>query len=119
MTHRVLVVDDSALQRSIIADALAEQFEIVAEAENGRAAIKAFLEHGPDLVTMDIMMPELNGIEATAKIKEQSPETVIVMCTSVGQEEKMREAVTAGADGYVLKPIDADELRETVTNAVS
>ena len=119
MTKRVLIVDDSALQRSIIKEVLKDEFEIVGEAENGKEAVKMFLKEKPDLITMDIMMPELNGIEATAKIKEQAPETVIVMCTSVGQDEKMREAVKAGADGYVLKPLDEDELFETVTNAVS
>ncbi|MCL9816805.1 response regulator [Natronocalculus amylovorans] len=119
MTKRVLIVDDSALQRSIIKEVLKDEFEIVGEAENGKEAVKKYLQTKPDLITMDIMMPELNGIEATAKIKEQSPETVIVMCTSVGQDEKMREAVTAGADGYVLKPLDEEELFETVTNAVS
>ncbi|MGM0605850.1 MAG: response regulator [Halobacteriota archaeon] len=118
MTIRALIVDDSALQRSIIRDILEDRFEIVGEAENGRDAVRAFLREEPDLVTMDIMMPKLDGIEATGKIKDHAPETKIVMCTSVGQEEKMRDAVKNGADGYVMKPFEEDDLVSAVTEAI-
>lgn len=110
MSERVLVVDDSAFQRTVVMDALEPAFEVVGEAENGAEAIEVFDELAPDAVSMDVVMPEMTGIEATAAIKEQSPETTVVMCTSVDQREKMMEAVKAGADGYVTKPVDADEL---------
>lgn len=110
MTVRTLVVDDSAFQRTIIAEALDDRFDVVAEATDGREAIDAYEQHAPDLVTMDIQMPELDGVEATARIKHDDSDVPVVMCTSVDQREKMREAVRAGADGYVTKPFDETEL---------
>jgi len=110
MTERVLVVDDSSFQRTVVRDALEGAFDVVGEAENGAEAVELFDAYEPDAVSMDVVMPEMTGIEATAAIKEQWPDAVIVMCTSVDQQEKMMEAVKAGADGYVTKPVDADEL---------
>ncbi len=110
MGKRILVVDDSAFQRTVIRDALEAEFEVVAEAENGAEAVAMFEEHAPDGISMDVVMPEMTGIEATAAIKDRSPETTIVMCTSVDQQEKMMEAVKAGADGYVTKPVDGERL---------
>jgi two-component system chemotaxis response regulator CheY len=110
MTERVLVVDDSSFQRTVVRDALADRFEVVDEAEDGAEAVELFEAYEPDAVSMDVVMPEMTGIEATAAIKERWPDAVIVMCTSVDQQEKMMEAVKAGADGYVTKPVDADEL---------
>jgi len=112
MTFRTLVVDDSSFQRTIVSDTLDERFEVVGTAENGKQAISKFEEFEPDVITMDIIMPEMTGIEALREIKRRSPETVIVMCTSVEQEEKMREAAKAGADGYVTKPISETKLLE-------
>jgi len=112
MTVRTLVVDDSAFQRTIISEALDDRFEVVAEAADGREAIDAYEDHAPDLVTMDVQMPELDGVEATARIKNDGSGVAVVMCTSVDQREKMREAVRAGADGYVTKPFDEAELVE-------
>ncbi|MBP1922022.1 two-component system chemotaxis response regulator CheY [Halorubrum alkaliphilum] len=110
MTERVLVVDDSSFQRTVVRDALEGPFDVIGEAENGAEAVELFEAYEPDAVSMDVVMPEMTGIEATATIKDRWPDAVIVMCTSVDQEEKMMEAVKAGADGYVTKPVDADEL---------
>jgi two-component system chemotaxis response regulator CheY len=110
MTHRVLVVDDSSFQRTVIRDALEGSFDVVGEAEHGAEAVELFEAYEPDAVSMDVVMPEMTGIEATRAIKARWPDAVIVMCTSVDQQEKMMEAVKAGADGYVTKPVDADEL---------
>ena len=110
MTERVLVVDDSAFQRTVVRDALEGPFEVVGEAENGAEAVELFEAYEPDAVSMDVVMPEMTGIEATAAIKDRWSDAVIVMCTSVDQQEKMMEAVKAGANGYVTKPVDADEL---------
>lgn len=112
MTYRTLVVDDSSFQRTIVSDTLDERFEIVDTAENGKQAISKFEEFDPEVITMDIIMPEMTGIEALREIKSRSPETIVVMCTSVEQEEKMRAAAKAGADGYVTKPISETKLLE-------
>ncbi len=119
MTHTVLVVDDSSLQRTIITGALGDRFEIVGEAENGREAVELFESTEPDLVTMDIMMPEMDGVEATGRIKSMTDETKVMMCTSVEQTEKMKEAVRAGADEYVTKPFEEADLLDTATTLLT
>ena len=118
MSQRVLVVDDSSLQRAIIAAVLGGHFEVVGEAENGREAVELFAAERPDLVTMDVMMPEMAGVEATGRIKDLTDEAKVMMCTSAEQAEKMKAAVRAGADEYVTKPFDEDELLETATALV-
>ena len=110
MTQTVVIVDDSSFQRTIVSEALDEHVEIVGMAENGLEGIELFEEYTPDLMTMDIMMPEMNGIEALKAIRGRVSKTTVVMVTSVSQKEKMREAVKAGADGYVTKPFEPEEL---------
>lgn len=110
MAFRTLVVDDSSFQRTVVSDILDDRFEIVDTAENGQEAVEKFEALDPEVITMDIVMPEMTGIEALTEIKNRSPETIIVMCTSVEQEEKMRAAAKAGADGYVTKPISETKL---------
>jgi two-component system chemotaxis response regulator CheY len=112
MSDRALVVDDSSFQRTIVSNTIEDWFDIVATAENGKKAIEQFKKERPDVVTMDIMMPEMDGITAVKNIKEISPETIIVMVTSVKQKQKMREAAKAGADGYVTKPVNTKKLRD-------
>ncbi|RJX48494.1 response regulator [Halonotius pteroides] len=112
MTQRAIVVDDSSFQRNIVSNTIGNWFDVVGTAKNGTEAIEVFEAKRPDVITMDIMMPELNGIESLRRIKSRSPETTIVMVTSVSQNEKMREAARAGADGYVTKPVDTEALRE-------
>ena len=118
MPPRAVVVDDSAFQRTVVSEAIDDHVEIVGTAENGREAIKVFAETEPDLMTMDIMMPELNGIEALSAIKDRAPSTTVVMVTSVSQTEKMRQAAKAGADGYVTKPFEAPDLTAELDDAL-
>jgi two-component system chemotaxis response regulator CheY len=118
MSPDALVVDDSSFQRSLVSETIDEWVNVVDTAENGRKAVERFAEIGPDVITMDIMMPEMNGIEALTEIKEQSPETTVVMVTSVSQKEKMREAAKAGADGYVTKPFEAEDLGAELDDAL-
>ena len=112
MVQRAIVVDDSSFQRNIVRNTIENWFDVIGTASDGKEAIEVFREKRPDVITMDIMMPEMNGIESLRRIKDISPETTIVMVTSVSQDEKMREAAKAGADGYVTKPVDAERLRD-------
>ena len=112
MVQRAIVVDDSSFQRNIVRNTIENWFDVIGTASDGKEAIEVFREKRPDVITMDIMMPEMNGIESLRRIKDISPETIIVMVTSVSQDEKMREAAKAGADGYVTKPVDTERLRD-------
>ena len=111
---RTLVVDDSAFMRNILKKILSStnKYVVVGEASNGKEAIEKARELKPDLITMDIVMPEMDGIEATRRIKKEFPDIKIVMCTSVDQEKKMIEAIEAGADGYIVKPFQAPKILE-------
>jgi two-component system chemotaxis response regulator CheY len=114
MANTVLVVDDSAFMRNLLKQLLDGEHEVVGEAENGVEAVELYRELEPDVVTMDVVMPIRNGIEATTEIKEFDPGSSVIMCTSVGQEEKMREAVEAGADGYITKPFQKPNVLQAI-----
>jgi len=101
----------------MICETLESWVDIVGTAENGIEAVEQYEFHKPDLVTMDIMMPEMNGIKALRVIKEISPGATVVMLTSVSQKEKMRKAARHGADGYVTKPFDSKELINEIDDA--
>ena len=117
MTINALVVDDSSFQRTIVKETLRSWMNVIGTAENGIEAVEQYEFHKPDVVTMDIMMPEMNGIKALRVIKEISPNAVVVMVTSVSQKEKMRKAARHGADGYVTKPFDSKDLMDEIENA--
>ncbi|WP_421077771.1 response regulator [Methanothermococcus sp. Ax23] len=118
---RTLVVDDSAFMRNILKKILSttNKYVVVGEASNGKEAIEKARELKPNLITMDIVMPELTGIEATREIKKEFPDIKIVMCTSVDQEKKMIEAIDAGADGYIVKPFQAPKILEQLNKLFS
>jgi two-component system chemotaxis response regulator CheY len=114
MANTVLVVDDSAFMRNLLKQLLDGEHDVVGEAENGVEAVELYRELNPDVVTMDVVMPIRNGIEATTEIKDIDPGSSVIMCTSVGQEEKMREAVEAGADGYITKPFQKPNVLQAI-----
>ena len=118
MAKEVLIVDDSEFMRNLLREILEENFEIVGEAENGVEAVELYKEHDPDLVMMDIVMPIRDGIEATSEIKEGDSSARIIMCTSIGQEEKMKAAVRAGADGYITKPFQKPSVMEAINDVI-
>ncbi len=102
---KVLVVDDAAFMRITIKNMLSKNgFEIAGEAENGAQAIQKCSELKPDIVTLDITMPEVSGIDALREIIKISPNTVVVMVSAMGQESMVKEAVLLGAKGFVVKP---------------
>jgi len=118
MATTVLIADDSEFMRNLLREILEEDHEIIGEAENGVEAVDLYLEQSPDLVMMDIVMPIRDGIEATAKIKDEDPGANVIMCTSVGQEEKMKAAVRAGADGYITKPFQKPSVIQAIREVV-
>ncbi|MFP4015927.1 MAG: response regulator [Halanaerobiales bacterium] len=111
MGKRVLVVDDAAFMRMMIKNILVDGgFEIVGEAENGRDAIDAFRDLRPDLVTMDITMPEMDGIDAVKEILEIDRNAKIIMCSAMGQQAMVIDAIQAGAKDFVVKPFKPDRV---------
>jgi Response regulator containing CheY-like receiver domain and AraC-type DNA-binding domain len=112
---RVLVVDDAAFMRLSIKTMLEKNgFQVVGEAENGRIAIKKYAELSPDIVTLDITMPDMDGIEALKAIMKLNPGAKIIMITAMGQECMVKEAIIAGAKGFLVKPFK----EEAVVNAL-
>ena len=118
MATTVLIADDSEFMRNLLREILEEDHEIIGEAENGVEAVDLYLEHRPDLVMMDIVMPIRDGIEATGQIKDEDASANVIMCTSVGQEEKMKAAVKAGADGYITKPFQKPSVIQAIREVV-
>ena len=117
---RVLVVDDAAFMRKMVSDALAKGgHEVVGEAGNGVEAVARFQELKPDLMTLDITMPEKDGLSALAEIVAADPAARVVMCSALGQESKVLEAVKAGAKDFVVKPFQPDRVIEAVDKALA
>ncbi len=115
MSKRVLIVDDAVFMRNMIRDIFTSGgFEVVGEAANGLEAIERYRELLPDLVTMDIVMPFKSGIEATRDIIGSNGDAVIVMCSALGQESLVMEAIEAGATDFIVKPFKEDEVLAVV-----
>jgi len=112
---RVLIVDDAIFMRKMISDILVENgMEVVGEADTGVKAVEKFMELRPDLVTMDIIMPEMNGIDAVRKIVEFDKQAKVVMCSALGQQALVQEAITAGARDFLIKPFNAARVVEVI-----
>jgi two-component system, chemotaxis family, chemotaxis protein CheY len=118
MATRVLVVDDAAFMRMMIKDILSKNgFEIVGEAENGNIAVEKWKELRPELTMMDITMPEKDGITAVKDIKQIDPNAKIIMCSAMGQQAMVIEAIQAGARDFIVKPFQPDRVIEAVRKA--
>jgi two-component system chemotaxis response regulator CheY len=115
MPKRVLIVDDAVFMRNMIRDIFSSaDFEVVGEASNGIEAIEKYRELKPDLTTMDIVMPFKSGIEATRDIVKSHRDAVIIMCSALGQESLVMEAIEAGASDFIVKPFKAEEVLKVV-----
>ena len=115
----ILIVDDSRTSRKILKGILeGEGYEVVGEATNGQEGYDRYVELKPDVVTMDITMPVLDGIEALKKIKSEYPDAKVVMVTAAGQKTKMVEAVQNGANEFVSKPFEAEQLKKIIDKVV-
>ena len=116
---RVMVCDDAAFMRMMIKDVLVKNgYEIAAEAENGLKAVEQYPEAKPDLVLMDITMPEVDGIEAVRRIKALDPNANVIMCSAMGQQAMVIEAIQAGAKDFIVKPFQADRVLEAVRKVI-
>src|SRR5262249_25151260 len=117
---RVLVVDDAAFMRKMVTDALVGGgHEVVGEAGNGVEALTQFQALKPDLTTLDITMPEKDGLAALKDILAFDPTAKVVMCSALGQESKVLEAIKGGAKDFVVKPFQADRARDAVSKALA
>ena len=115
MGHRVLVCDDAIFMRTMISDILSGAgYEVVGEAESGVQAIERYRELRPDLVTMDIVMPDMGGIDAVREITKFDPAAKVLMCSAMGQQALVVEAIQAGAKDFVVKPFQPSRVLEAV-----
>lgn len=119
-TLNVMVVDDSMLATQVLTSALEELgHRVVGTAASGAAAVVTYGSCNPDLVTMDITMPDMDGIAATEKIVQSYPDACVVMVTSHAQKSMVMDALRVGAKGYILKPIKPDKLRDTLAQVIA
>jgi two-component system chemotaxis response regulator CheY len=117
---KILVVDDAAFMRMMLKNILnANGHEVIGEAADGLQSLDQYEQLKPDLVTMDIVMPQMNGIDATKEIVESYPEAKIIMCTAIGQQAKVLEAMKAGAKGYIIKPFQAPKVLDEINKVLS
>lgn len=120
MTNGILIVDDASFMRMMIKDILTKNgFIVLGEAENGLKAIEKYKELTPELVIMDITMPEMDGIQAVKEIKKINSDAKIVMCSAMGQQAMVIEAIQAGAKDFIVKPFQADRVVEAVKKVLS
>lgn len=119
MSARVLVVDDALFMRAMIREALINGgFQVVAEASNGEEAVARYVEAKPDVVTMDITMPQMDGVQAVREILKRDPSARVVMVSAMGQQALVVEAIQAGARDFVVKPFDQTRLVEAIRRAL-
>ena len=119
MARKVLSVDDAAFMRMMLKDILTKNdFEVVGEAENGKVAVASYQKLQPDIVTMDITMPEMDGIAAVKEIKSQDPAARVIMCSAMGQQAMVIDAIQAGAKDFIVKPFQPERVLEAVSKAL-
>lgn len=119
MSAKVLIVDDAAFMRMMIKDILQKNgFEVVGEANDGVQAVQMYQELSPDLVTMDITMPEKDGIVALKEIRSFDPNAKVIMCSAMGQQAMVIDAIQAGAKDFIVKPFQADRVLEAIKKTI-
>jgi two-component system chemotaxis response regulator CheY len=117
---RVLVVDDAVFMRKMVSDALATGgHEVIGEASNGQEAVDRFQELKPELTTLDITMPEKDGLTALREIMALEPQAKIIMCSALGQESKVLESIKAGAKNFVVKPFKTEQILDAASSALA
>lgn len=119
MDKKILLVDDAAFMRMMLKDTLKKNgYENIIEAADGEIAVQQFKQEKPDLVIMDITMPNKNGLEALKEIKELDPNANVVMCSAMGQESMVVDAIKSGAKDFIVKPFKGDRVLKTVQGII-
>ncbi|MDY9920678.1 MAG: response regulator [Synergistota bacterium] len=119
MKAKILIADDSAYMRSILKDLLLRNgYDVIGEAQNGKEVLDLYGKLKPDVVAIDIMMPEMSGIQALKEIKENYPEARVVMSAAMGQQHLVVEAIRAGAADFFIKPVQAERVVEAIDKAL-
>ena len=119
MSATIMIVDDAAFMRMMLKDILTKNgFTVVGEAENGVVAVEKYMQLKPNLTTMDITMPEMDGIQALKEIRKRDQKARVIMCSAMGQQAMVIEAIQAGAKGFIVKPFQADHVVEAITKAL-
>lgn len=119
MAKKILICDDAAFMRMMIKDILTKNgYEVAGEAENGQKAVEKYNETKPDLVLMDITMPEMDGIQALKAIKGNDPSASVIMCSAMGQQAMVIEAIQSGAKDFIVKPFQAERVIEAVKKVI-
>ncbi|MBM7571831.1 response regulator [Aquibacillus albus] len=119
MAHKLLIVDDAAFMRMMIKDILTKNgYDVVGEAQDGVQALEKYKELSPDLVTMDITMPEMDGITSLKEIKNFDADAKVIMCSAMGQQAMVIDAIQAGAKDFIVKPFQADRVLEAIQKAL-
>ena len=117
---KVLIVDDAAFMRMMIKDILEKNgYEVCGEAPNRLVAVELYNKEKPDIVTMDITMPDMDGIEAVKSIRATNPDAKIIMCSAMGQQSKVVEAIKKGAKDFIVKPFEKTRVLQAIYNVMN
>ena len=117
---KIMVVDDTAFMRKNLKNVLSKEgYQGILEAENGEKAIRKYKNENPDLVLLDITMPEMDGLETLEKIKEYDSQAKILMCSAMGQKEMVIKAVELGAEDFIVKPFNQEKIKKAVAKALN
>ncbi len=119
MSKQILVVDDTSFMRMTLTKILtSSNYDVVDTAESGVIAVEKYQQHRPGLVIMDITMPDMDGIQAVQKIKEIDPNAKVIMCSAMGQQSMVIDAIKAGAQDFIVKPFKGDRVIEAVSKII-
>ena len=119
MNKRILIVDDSFYMRTMLKNMLTDAgYDVVGEAANGQQALEMAVATNPDLITLDVILPDNTGLDVLKGIRQQQPDAKVVMCSAVGQETIVNEAIENGALAYIVKPFSEERVLEIVGGAL-
>lgn len=119
MSGKILIVDDAVFMRMKLKDILTKNgYEVVGEAQNGQEAFEKYQATNPDVVTMDITMPDVDGLEALKMIRAHDPNAKVIMCSAMGKQGMVMDAIKSGAKDFIVKPFDTDRVINAITKVL-